>query len=155
MQNLISLNLSTQDIADIDGALETLRRVFTPLIALQPAQRRELFKMGDKSEAFCRQTLSLLDANPQIVPPNLGVDEALADLVAIDQLRPRLMKLRQLVERADDTEMALGSDIISVALEGYALLKVSGKGEALKGARRDLSARFAKATRAAEPALAD
>lgn len=27
-------------------------------------------------------------------PPNLGVDEALADLVAIDPLRPRLKKLR-------------------------------------------------------------
>lgn len=57
MQNLISLNLSAQDIADLDGALETMRRVFTPLIVLQPTQRRELFKVGDKWEAFCRQTL--------------------------------------------------------------------------------------------------
>ena len=155
MQNLISLNLSAQDTADLDAALDTLRRVFTPLIALQPAQRRELYKMGDKSEVFCRQTLSLLADNPQIVPPNLGVAEAQADLVALDLLRPRLMRLRQLMERADDTEMALGSDIIGVALEGYALLKVSGKGEALKGARKELSARFAKGARAAEPATVD
>jgi hypothetical protein len=42
-----------------------------------------------------------------------------------------------------------------VALEGYGLLKVSGKGEALKGARQALSARFAKARRAAEPATVD
>src|SRR5690606_12532156 len=73
MQNLISLNLSAQDTADLDAALDTLRRVFAPLIALKPEQRRELNKMGDKSEVFCRQTLSLLTANPQIVPPNLGV----------------------------------------------------------------------------------
>ena len=155
MQNLISLNLSAQDTTDLDAALDTLRRVFAPLIALQPAQRRELYKMGDKSEVFCRQTLSLLADNPQIVPPNLGVAEAQADLVALDLLRPRLMRLRQLMERADDTEMALGSDIIGVALEGYALLKVSGKGEALKGARKELSARFAKGARAAEPATVD
>ena len=155
MQNLISLNLSAQDTTDIDAALDTLRRVFAPLIVLQPAQRRELYKMGDKSEVFCRQTLSLLADNPQIVPPNLGVAEAQADLIALDQLRPRLMRLRQLMERADDTEMALGSDIIGVALEGYALLKVSGKGEALKSARRELSARFAKGARAVEPAPVD
>ena len=155
MQNLISLNLSAQDTTDIDAALDTLRRVFAPLIVLQPAQRRELYKMGDKSEVFCRQTLSLLADNPQIVPPNLGVAEAQADLAALDLLRPRLMRLRQLMERADDTEMALGSDIIGVALEGYALLKVSGKGEALKGARKELSARFAKGARAAEPATVD
>ena len=50
------------------------------------------------------------------------------------------------MERADDTGMALGSDIIGVALEGYGLLKVSGKGEGLKTARRELSARFGVGT---------
>ena len=155
MQNLVSLNLSAQDLADIDAALARLRRVFAPMVALQPDQRRELYKMGDKSEAFCRQTLSVLAANPQIVPPNLGLAEAQADLVALDALRPRLLQLQQLVERAEDTETALGSDIIAVALEGYGLLKVSGKGEALKGARQALSARFAKSRRPAEPATVD
>ena len=97
----------------------------------------------------------LLAIIPQVVPPRLDVTEALADLVALDALRPRLDKLRQLTERADDTELALGSDVMGVALEGYALLKVAGKGEALKSARRDLSARFAKPGKRAEPALAE
>jgi len=154
MQNLISLNLSAQDLVDIDTAIVTLRRVFAPMIALQPGQRRELYKMGDKSEAFCRQTLGVLAANPQIVPPSVNIAEAQADLAALDQLRPRLQQLQQLVERAEDTETALGSDIITVALEGYGLLKVAGKGEGLKQARKDLSARFSRATRAAEPAEA-
>lgn len=42
MQNLISLNLSAQDTADLDAAIATLRRVFAPLVVLQPEQRREL-----------------------------------------------------------------------------------------------------------------
>ncbi|HEY0502914.1 MAG TPA: hypothetical protein VGD42_05390 [Lysobacter sp.] len=153
MQNLISLHLSEQDIADVDTAIEALRRVFRPMVVLTPEQRRDLYKMGDKSEAFCRQTLSLLASNPQIVPPNLDVAEARADLASLDALRPRLQQLQQLLERAEDTEMALGADLMSAALEGYALLKVSGQGEALKEARRHLSARFAKAPRtAAAPA---
>ena len=152
MQNLISLNLSQQDLADVDAAIATLRRVFAPMIALQPGQRRDLYKMGDKSEVFCRQTLAVLASNPQIIPPSLDLAEAQADLTALDQLRPRLLQLEQLVERADDTALALGSDIIAVALEGYGLLKVSGKNEALKSARKDLSARFTKGGRAAEPA---
>lgn len=44
---------------------------------------------------------------------------------------------------------------MSVALEGYALLKVAGKGEALKGARRELSARFDRKARTKEATLAD
>ncbi len=147
MQNLVSLNLSAQDLADLDDAITTVRRVFAPLITLQPDEVRGLAKMGEKSEVFCRQTLQVLNANPQIVPPNLGLGEAQADLVALDALRPRLLQLRQLLERAQDTEIALGADIMATALEGYALLRVSGKDEGLKSARRELSARFSKAPR--------
>ena len=150
MQNLVSIHPSAQDIADLDAALATLQRVLAPMITLQPQQRRDLLKMGDKSEAFCRQTLAVLVANPQIVPPNLDLAEANADLAALDLLRPRLSQLEQLAERLDDTVLALGSDVIGVALEGYGLLKVSGRNEALKSVRKDLSARFAKQARAVE-----
>ena len=147
MQNLISMNLSAGDLQEVDAALETLRRVFAPMIALQPQQRRELTKMGDKSEAFCRQTLMVLASNPQIVPPNLGLVEAQSDLAVLDALRPRIQQLQQIHERAEDSMLALGSDLMTVALEGYGLLKVSGRSEALKNARRELSARFVRGAR--------
>ena len=63
-----------------------------------------------------------------IIPPELDLAEAERDLHNLDLLRPQLANLRQLVARADDTEMALGSDILTAALEGYALAKVFGKG---------------------------
>ncbi|RPE74684.1 hypothetical protein [Vulcaniibacterium tengchongense] len=155
MQNLVSIDLTPADMEALDGALATIQSVLGRGVALTAQQRRDLTKMGDKSEAFCRQTLTLLSNNPQVVPPSLGLSEAMADLAALDALRPRLEKLRQLAERAADTELALGSDVMGVALEGYALLKVAGKGEALKSARRELSARFARQARAKDPALAD
>jgi len=155
MQNVVSITYTPEELAQMDSALATLRGFLARMVALTPEQRRELYKMGDKSEPFCRQTLAVLAANPQIVPPNLGLAEAQADLSALDVLRPRLLQLQQLLERAEDTETALGSDILSVALEGYGLLKVSGKNEALKSAREALSARFAKSPRMADavPAL--
>lgn len=155
MQNLVSITPSQEDLDLLDGAIATIQRVLGRTVALTPQQRRDLTRMGDKSESLCRQTLTMLSANPQIVPPNLGLAEALADLAALDALRPRVQQLRQLAERGDDTELALGSDVMGVALEGYALLKVSGKGEALKSARRELSARFDRKGRRPEPALAD
>lgn len=151
MQNLISLNLSAQDLTDLDAAIVTIQRVFAPLVTLQADEVRGLAKMGEKSEAFCRQTLNVLAANPQIVPPSLSLAEAQADLVALDALRPRLLQLRQLAERGSDTEIALGADLMATALEGYALLGVSGKGESLKAARRELSSRFAKSPRNGAP----
>ena len=66
MQNLISLVLTEQDLADFDTSLATLRRLMAPMIALKPEDRRELNKMGPKSEAFCGQVLALLANNPGI-----------------------------------------------------------------------------------------
>lgn len=63
--------------------------------------------MGDRSEAFCRQPLTVLADRPQVVPPDLSPPDAMADLAVLDVLRPRLEKLRQPTERADDTELAL------------------------------------------------
>ncbi len=150
-QNLMSLALSAADLDAVDAALSALEARLTGLVALQPDDRRGLTKMGDKSEAFCRQTLTVLAQNPQVIPPSFDLVEARADLAAVDVLRPRLARLRRLTERAEDSEMALGSDVMIASLEGYALLKVSGRNQGLEGLRQSLSARFGKTARRAEP----
>jgi len=40
-----------------------------------------------------------------------------------------------------------GSDVMSAALEGYALLKVSGKGAGLDALKHGMSARFTRKTK--------
>ena len=154
-QNLISLTLSDADLLVIDEALSILETRFRGLLSLQPDERRALAKMGDKSEAFCRQTLTVLVQNPQVVPPSLNVSAATDDLRAIDTLRPRLARLKRLTERAEDSEMALGSDVMMAALEGYALLKVSGRNQGLEGLRQQLSSRFGGGPRKPAPTPAD
>ena len=143
-QNLIDLTYTTDALAAIDATLETLEQQLNGLLALNTDQRRHLTKMGDKSEAFCRQTIDVLGQNTQLLPRNFDYPGLRRDLAALDALRPRLMRLTRLHERASDTEMALGSDIMTHALEGYAFLKVAGKNEGLDHARRALSARFTR-----------
>lgn len=153
-QNLVTLYFTPEQLGTVDELLAALEREFAGLIAMTPAQRRKIKRMGDKSEAFCRLALHGVAGNPQIVPPSLDVAAAQADLVALEQLRPRLHRLQRLTERAQDTEIALGSDIMACALQGYALLKVAGKNQGLEGLRRELGNRFTKSARAsaAEPA---
>ncbi|MDH5833388.1 hypothetical protein [Luteimonas kalidii] len=78
------------------------------------------------------------------MPPAPGRPEAQADLVAMDLLRLVLGRLQRLIERVSDSEMALGSDLMNTALEGYGLLKVSGRNRGLEGAAEALGARFAR-----------
>ena len=153
-QNIISLELSDGQIAVALEALTELEGALSGLISLDAEERRRLTKMGQKSEVFCRQALSVLAQNPQIVPPSLDLAEAQADLRTLDRLRPVLDRLQRLAERGADTEIALGSDAMDVALEGYALLKVSGKNQGLDGLRKELSTRWSKTRRTPEPATA-
>ncbi len=120
------------------------------MVSLSPQQRRSVPRMGDKSESFCRQTLSLLGLNLQVVNPSLGLEGAEADLATLDALRPRLQRLGRLSKRGSDTAIALGSDVMSTALQGNALLKVSGRNQSLEELRAPLGSRFAKKPRIPE-----
>ena len=153
-QNIVSLRLTEAQLSAVDQALAEIESQLSGLIALDKVQRLSLPKMGVKSEAFCRQALSLLGQNPQIVPASVPLAEAEADLVALDQLRPRLLRLRRLSERAVDTELALGSDVMATSLQAYALMKVAGKNQGLEALRKGLGSRFAKSPRTPEPKAA-
>lgn len=148
-QNLLSLALPDAQLAEIDATLDELERLLSGLGSMDAERRKTLARMGGKSEAFCRQALTALEQNPQLVPPSLKVAEARADLDAIDRLRPRLQRLQRLTERAQDSETLLGSDVMACALQGYAILKVAGKDQGLEGLRKELGTRFAKGARAA------
>ena len=98
-QNRIALQWDVERLNTLDSLLAALEGQLTDLIGLSPDERRELTKMGDKSEAFCRQAVTVLSDNAQVLPRNFDVDAYRADLVALDALRPRLARVQRLYER--------------------------------------------------------
>lgn len=149
-QNIISLALTDADHAEVANALTTLETKLAGLISLSVAERRRLSKMGEKSETFCRRALIAMNENPTLIPAEVDVSEAIRDLAQLDALRPHITRLRKLLGRAEDSEMALGSDAMVAALEGYAMLKVLGKGSGLDALRRDMASRFSRKMRVNE-----
>jgi hypothetical protein len=145
-QNLISLNLTPDQWTAIDGAVAVVENHLGLQVAL-PKQRTKVPRMGPKSEQFCRQTLSALAQNPLLVPGSVDMAGVQADLVSLDQLLPRLQRLRQVTERAGDLHFALASDVMAGALQGYKLLKFAGRSHGLDGLRVALAERFSKAPR--------
>ncbi|MBD9469280.1 hypothetical protein [Pseudoxanthomonas sp. PXM01] len=141
-QNIVDIIFDEAALTDIDGALATLDGRFSGLVALDPVKRRRLHKMGDKSEAFCRLAVDVLTANPQILPANFDLAALQRDVAALDALRMRTVQVMRLYQRMLDTEMALGSDMMSNSVEGYQFLKVAGKSAGLDGLRKQLAARF-------------
>ena len=153
-QNIINLALTEAQLQAVDAAIGELETQLVDLIALTKAQKQSLRKMGDKSEAFCRQAMRVLEQNPQLAPPNLAAANPLQDLRTMDQLRPRLVRLSRLSERAADTDLALGSDVMDASLKVYGLLKLTGRSEGLNTMRRELGSRFARSAKPPEPKAA-
>ena len=150
-QNLISLTFTAEEVTAIHAAVSTLEEKLARLIELSVDERRGLNKMGDRSEAACRQTLLVLAQNPQILPTTFDLAEAERDLVALDQLRRFSVRIRQLATKLDDTEMALGSEFLTAAWDGYTFAKAGGKGAALDALRESMASRYHHRRRASEP----
>ena len=152
-QNLVSLEFSAAQLEAVDAALAALEKNLAELVTLTAEQRRKALKMGDGSEVFCRQTELVLRQNAGMVPADFELAEFQQDIATLDALRPRLQRLRTLTDRADDTELALGSDILSASLDGYALTKVIGKGTGLDTLKAAMKTRLARKPRKpADPA---
>ena len=91
-----------------------------------------------------RKAYDVLAQSPEILPGTFELADFTADLEALDQLRPVFTRIAALAGRANDTEMALGSDIFNAALEGYRYAKLAGKGAALDELKAQASVRFAR-----------
>ena len=130
-QNLISLTIDSSRFAAIDAAVTALEKELVDFVELSVEQRRELLKLGPRTELFCRATIDVMERNPGAFPADFDLDAIRQDRVAIDQVRPLLSRLRMLVSRVQDTEMALGSDLYKAALDGYRFAKATGAGAML------------------------
>ena len=141
-QNLISLTIDSSRFTAIEAAVTALEKELVDFVELSVEQRRELLKLGPRTEVFCRATIEVMERNPGALPADFNLDAVREDRVAIDQVRPLLSRLRMLVSRVQDTEMALGSDLYKAALDGYRFAKATGKGAMLDELRMQASPLF-------------
>ena len=143
-QNFATLRLTTELVNLIDAGLDQLESASSSMVTLTPEQKAQMVRVGDKSESFYRQTLRVLADSPQILSANMNLADATGDLQTSDLLQPRLIRLSKVFRRFMDTDLALRSDAMALALQGYKLLKVTGRSEGLEPLRRELSTRFAR-----------
>lgn len=149
-QNRIAMTFQTDRLERIDGSLIALEADLDLLIALTPEERLELVKMGDKSRAFCEKALEVAGQHAGLMPRDFDIEAFRQDHLALAALRPRLARMAYLMQRMEDTERALGSDIMAAALEVYGVLKVAGKDQGVDEARNALAERFSRRRPAGE-----
>ncbi len=140
-QNLMTLDLSGELVTTMDHGIEILEAVTAQFLSMTPDEVRRIVKMGDQTEQFCRQTALVLEQNKHVLPPTLDLEDMKRDMAAYELLRPRLLRLKEVLARVEDTQRALGSDVMTAALAGYKLMKMFGKSEGLDALKSAIGTR--------------
>jgi len=141
IKNLADLKIPDADLPQIEAALLVLETKLKPhFVTLTLKQRSDYTKMGTR-EQLVRQAVTAAQQNPDVLPASIGTAAAVADVVSLDKYRPLFARVQALAEGCDDTEMAIGIDLMNFALRAYAQLKLSAS-DSLKGLLEALGAFF-------------
>ncbi|MBW4692465.1 MAG: hypothetical protein KME27_11940 [Lyngbya sp. HA4199-MV5] len=151
----ISASLSEQDIEQVKAAFVTIQQMLPFLVNLTAEERRRLLKMGDKSLAFVSNSLTIAQANPDVLPASFDLTEFGRDYRLMTVLTEFLFSLRQLTEQVDDTLMAVSSEAMTSSLGVYDYIKMAAKTRpGLKSSAEQLGERF-KAIKGRSPKTAN
>lgn len=141
-QNLVSMVITKEQQLTVLALIAQILQILDGLISLDVDDRRSLINKGPGSDRFVRIILLALQQNPGVVPRNMDLTEAHADMDALDMLEPIVAALLQLTARVEDTKTALGSDLMVMANKGYALLQANGNVDGLEEVLNEASYRY-------------
>ncbi len=124
-ENLISTEIPAQNMADILNQLTAVNNSLAGILIfnLTGQDRKELYKLGDKSQAFVEKSLEYASTNPTLVPTYLDLPEGRKDLKLFQDLSTILKQVSTLQRAVEDTMMVAGSEAYDAALVFYASVR--------------------------------
>lgn len=129
---------STDALARLDTAIATIQEILGPYIRLVDEEDLRELKEGEVRigpEAFCRQTLLVLAANPDVLTSDFALEDVQWALRTFDALRWRLLRLRELLAGGETIAAQLAEFVAITARLGYGILACHGRHGTLEGLR--------------------
>ncbi len=125
--NRISASVDEASIQRVQLALDDIRRELPFLLQLIGADRPSLINVGENLAPFLDQAFRDADANPDLVPPSLDMEELKRDVDLFNQLKRLLGPMQELLDLMNDTHLAAGSDAFETAIVFYKNVRMAAK----------------------------
>ncbi len=145
--NQIHVEIPETVITLVKGKLNECKVALAPFMqGLTADERRDLFKMGDKTVATVQKTQSYVETNPEFIPNYMDVREFNSDVTVVNQLKPIEDLVQQLGVDVSDTRMLAGSEALQQALFYYGQVReADSKGvPSSRAIYEDLQPRFSR-----------
>lgn len=123
-ENLISVQFSDAELAQLDTALSTIAQVLQgKTVNLTPEQRQQYGSIAEQNKLFVNKAKNYMEQYPEHVPGFLDKAEFDRDFSARTQIEQRLQRLANLTEQLGDTKILLDHDNWYNALTFYRNIK--------------------------------
>lgn len=146
LPNKVNAEINETAKKEILDALHSIEKKLPFLIALTPEERREIPKMGAKSQSFVENALEIGTQNEEILPRYFKVEDLKKDMALIRSLSSVHLAVSQLNQKLDDTIMSAGSEAYLAALVVYRSLQNMPSGAGLDEAFEELKKHFKKSS---------
>lgn len=122
-QNLISGQISAEDIPAIQDALNVLNEKMPFLSTMQNVDVSKFFKPGNAYQPLLSLAVQAMEQHPEILPAVFNKEEFKKDSELFAVLAPIALRVAALHTGMQKTQIAVGSDTLKGALEVYAAVK--------------------------------
>src|SRR6476619_5283548 len=120
--NRVTTTLSTEDQEAVMAAIKTIEQKLPFLISLTTAERVQMAKAGDKTEAFVRKAVDAGNRNSRLLS-EVFVEEMRKDADLWISLKPIQAAIDRLQQKVDDTVTQVGAEAYAAARTVYAVTK--------------------------------
>ncbi|WP_412464286.1 hypothetical protein [Flavobacterium mekongense] len=119
--NRLNVTMTAAQVTAVKTALQTIATNMPFLIGLTVEERIAIPKINVSNKAFTEDAINAVANNAGILPVYINATTMQNDYQLFVQLDELLGLMRQLVEKAEDTQMLAGSEAFVAALSSYKL----------------------------------
>ncbi|PXW16537.1 hypothetical protein C8D70_10334 [Chryseobacterium sp. CBTAP 102] len=124
LDNLISLSFTTEELTQLDKALQSIETVLSgKTINLTPEERQQYGSIAEQNKLFVNKAKIYMEQYPQYIPNFLDKAEFDKDYLGREQVEQRLQIMSSLTEQLSDTKVLLDHDNYHNAITFYRNMK--------------------------------
>lgn len=148
----IDATVAAADLQAIKDAFAVVLNKLPFLVTLTVDDRKTIAKLGPDSFSFVQNTITAVQAKPEIFPASFKVAEFQRDFDLFAVLTELTTLAESVASQLDDTRLAVGGEAMQEASQAYGYIKAAARTEpGLKPVVDQLAERFQKASKPKDP----
>ena len=125
MSNLVSTQISDEDLQSVLQAINTIHQKLPFLMKFSPGDKKSTAMLEDGRYPFASKALDYASREASIYPNAQLLGEAQKDMNVYDKLQTVDRELSRLSEMVTDTRMVAGAELYEFARVAYKMAKIS------------------------------